>query len=202
VCSAALQDRWQQRYTVEAKLVPNGVDLDAYRVARRRLLPGHGPHYCYVGTLHEERLDVELVIDLAKATTGTVVLVGPDHLAPSSRARLADLPNIEVTGPVPSADVPSVMCSADVLLLPHVVTPFSLSLDAIKAYEYLATTKQVVATPTSGFQSIAAPGVRVVRREQFVAAALSAARDQPVSRAAPPDWDARARLFAQVGLGL
>ncbi len=39
-------------------------------------------------------------------------------------------------GARPSADVPAYLQHADVLVVPHIVTPFTDSLDPIKLYEY------------------------------------------------------------------
>jgi hypothetical protein len=45
------------------------------------------------------------------------------------------------------------MKAMDVLISPHLVNDFTLSLDAIKAHEYAASGRPVVATATSGFRS-------------------------------------------------
>jgi len=89
VCSAVLAERWRQRYGVEATVVPNGVDAQAYATAIPHVYPGPGPHIGYVGTLSEQRLDVDLVVALAvREEVGAVHLVGPDGLSDAARARL------------------------------------------------------------------------------------------------------------------
>ena len=198
VCSRELQDRWRARYGVEAAVVNNGIDAAAWAAPTPRELPGEGPHIGYVGTLHEERLDVELTVALAQAPgVGTLHLVGPIALDPGSRARLAAVPNILVHGPVPAREVPSWMASLDVLLCPHRITPFTMSLDAIKSYEYLASGRPVVATPTSGFQYLAAPQLRVVPLDAFVQAVLDVLREPPAtSDRNVGSWESRAREFA------
>ena len=193
VCSQVLADRWFDRYGVRAAVVHNGVDLAAVQRAEPLALPGTGPHVGYIGTLHDERLDVDLVARLARSGV-TVHLVGPNHLADTSALLEA---GVAIHGPVPSADVPSWMKAMDVLISPHRVTDFTLSLDAIKSYEYLATGKPVVATPTSGFQLLSSPALTVAPDGEFVAAVVAAGS----SRAAfAPDltagWDRRAREFA------
>lgn len=197
VCSAALQDRWRERYGVEAALVPNGVDVAALRAARPQRLAGAGPHAVYVGTLHESRIDVALVRDLAAQWPGTLHLVGPiglpDEVVAQLRADGVDLP-----GPVPSDQVPGWLTAADVLVCPHTVDAFTLSLDAIKSHEYLATDRPVVATPSSGFQALEAPGLTVTDRDWFVAAAIAAAEAPAAARRTAVDWDERATAFGQV----
>ena len=197
VCSEELRRRWKARYGIEASVVRNAVDTGAIRAAIPRDIPGEGPHIGYVGTLHESRLDVELVVAIAAGLSeGTVHLVGPDCLRSSTRVRLQSQRRITLHGSVPADDVPSWLLSFDVLVCPHRVDDFTLSLDAIKAYEYLATPKPVVATPTSGFQEIAFPGL-TVRSEGFVGAVRAAAAGGSSFTRHIPDWDDRAREFAR-----
>ncbi|MDT7537999.1 MAG: teichuronic acid biosynthesis glycosyltransferase TuaH [Actinomycetota bacterium] len=199
VCSATLADRWLTRYGVRATVVQNGTDVDGMRRARPATLPGAQPHAGYIGTLHDERLDVPLVLAVGDdPQIGTVHLVGPDALTAASRERLRAHPKIRLHGPVPATDVPSWTVAMDLLLCPHLVTEFTLSLDALKAYEYLASGRPVVATPTSGFQQLVGePGVLVRESTRFVAA-LGDALQMPVRTPSSMDlgWARRAREFA------
>ena len=85
----------------------------------------------------------------------------------------------------------------DVLVCPHLVNAFTLSLDAIKAHEYLATDRPVVATPSSGFQLLQAPGLRVVERADFVKAVRESFGSSAVQRQSV-GWDSRTREFADL----
>lgn len=201
VCSLVLQDRWGERYGVRPPVVHNGVDAALWRGAEARPLPGPGPHVGYVGTLHEHRLDLDLVVGLAEAKeVGTLHLVGPNHLPGPVTARLERLPRLRVHGPVPAGEVPSWMLAMDLLVSPHRVSSFTLSLDAIKAYEYAAAGRPVVATPTSGF--FPRDRAVVVGPERFVAACCEAlSRQNDAERAAvqpaldDASWERRARQF-------
>jgi glycosyltransferase involved in cell wall biosynthesis len=196
VCSAELATRWRERYGVDAAVVQNGVDVAGVRSAARRPLPGCAPHLVYVGTLHATRIDVALV--KAITDTGTVHLVGPDHLDPDARQLLLAA-GVRLHGAVPAEQVPSWLVSADVLLCPHVVDDFTLSLDAIKAHEYLATDLPIVATPASGFQSITAPGLDVAGAGRFAGAVrAAAATGGRYSRVPPCSWRERVSEFAAV----
>lgn len=195
VCSAVLQQRWHDRYGIDATLVPNGVDVEAIRTAPHRELPGRGPHAVYAGTLHPNRIDQHLLEELAERWPGTLHLVGPNSLDAGCLDRLAALGAV-VVGPVPSTEVPSWLNGADVLVCPHKVDDFTKSLDAIKAHEYLATDRPVVATPTSGFPAIAARGLTLAPAASFVDAALAAIGTGPFPREVAADWDDRAEAFA------
>lgn len=200
VCSTELQRRWRERYDVEAAVVHNAVDEGVWPVATPRPLAGPGPHVGYVGTLHEERLDLDLLEALARDDRiGTVHLVGPDVMNEASRQRLHNCDGIVLHGAIHAEEVPSWTTSFDVLISPHRITEFTLSLDAIKSYEYLASGRPIVATPTSGFQHLAGPTLRVVTAEAF-ANAVHEAASAPSSCSCPsvPSWAERARQFAEV----
>jgi glycosyltransferase involved in cell wall biosynthesis len=170
-------------------LVANGVDSEHFRrpQARPQDLPP-APTAVYVGTLHDSRLDVELVIELARSLPElSVVLVGPDALPAVTRRRVVAEPNIHLLGPRPYADVPAYLQHADVVIMPHLVTPFTESLDPIKAYECLAVSTPTVATAVAGFRELSRY-IRVVPRESFVEAV-------DVARAAPR----RADLVESIG---
>ncbi len=173
VCSPALAESKGAHRPVT--LVNNGVDVAAYRIERPRpadLPPG--PVALYVGTLHSDRLDLDLCVETAAGLEGAghLVLVGPDALQPAERARLEEA-GVVLLGPRDSGDVPAYLQNADVLVVPHVVTAFTDSLDPIKAYEYAAADRPVVTTPVAGFRDTGDPRVVVSPDDYFVAAVLS-----------------------------
>jgi glycosyltransferase involved in cell wall biosynthesis len=199
VCSPRLLETKQsQRVT----LLQNAVDLDAYRedLPRPADLPA-GTVALYVGTLHRDRLDVELSADLARALAGTatLVFVGPVALEAGDQELLTAAGAL-LLGPREHATVPSYLTNADALVVPHVVTDFTESLDPIKVYEYLAAGRRIVSTPVAGFRELGEPEARVVPREAFVGAVLDAlAETEPLPRAAGvPTWDERAAVMRSV----
>ncbi|MGH9151689.1 MAG: glycosyltransferase, partial [Acidimicrobiales bacterium] len=197
VCSPALAaSRGAAR---PVTLIPNGVDVAHFRAPRPRpadLPPA--PVAVYVGTLQEERLDVALVAELAKGVPGlAVTLVGPDALSMSSREEL-DAAGVLRLGPRPYRDVPAYLQHADVIIIPHRVTPFTESLDPIKAYECLAVGRPTVATLVAGFRALDGPVTTAVRG-RFVAevtnqlAQVAPARTH--QRLPAADWHVRVSSF-------
>jgi len=182
-------------------LVPNGVDSEHFQRPQSRpldLVPA--PTVLYLGTLHEARLDIDLVIELATSLPDVaVILVGPDALAPVTQRRLRRLPNIHSLGSRPYSDVPAYLQHADVVIVPHLVTPFTDSLDPIKAYECLAVSTPTVATPVAGFRELA-DRLTVVVPDLFVEAVRSALRTspRPANPSEPVTWKARASEFEHV----
>lgn len=186
-------------------LIPNAVDLAPYRSRQTRPadLP-QGPIALYLGTAHRDRVDVDLLVSTAHALQGaggTVVLVGPAPLPRSDLDRLAQA-GVRVLGPRPSYTVPAYLQHADVLLVPHVLTDFTASLDPIKAYEYRAARRPVVSTPVPGFFDVADPLVRSVAPHDFAdAVATAVAERMPWTSDIPdgiPSWPQRVGQMADV----
>lgn len=186
-------------------LIRNAVDVTRFREPRSRPddLP-RGDYALYVGTLHEDRLDVDLVVEVARAVSSlsvSLVLVGPDALAGAARSRMESVPNLHVLGARPNSAVPAYMQHATVLLVPHVVDPFTDSLDPIKLYEYRAVGRPIVTTPVAGFRDYrATSGMLVVSREEFaqVTRRLLAAPPPSVVHEDVPGWSERADQMAMV----
>ena len=199
VCSPALASSRGSRRSV--RLIPNAVDVESYREPSVRPpdLAGHAA--LYVGTLHEDRLDLALIVQTARrlGREGTVTLIGPDALSSRVRERLGDA-GVLILGPRPHTQIPAYLQNADVLLVPHVVDHFTESLDPIKLYEYLASGSPVVSTPVAGFRESRAPGLDIATVEEFPDLVLAAVRAP--TRIPPtediPDWALRVADMAAV----
>jgi glycosyltransferase involved in cell wall biosynthesis/GT2 family glycosyltransferase len=195
VCSPALAHRRGGRRPV--RVIPNAVDAAHFTRARPRPrdLPD-GRCAVYVGTLHANRLDVDLVVELADGLpAGHVVLVGPDSLDQRSRSTLAARPNVHLVGPRPYEDVPGYLQHADVVIVPHVVSPFTESLDPIKAYEILAVGRPAVVTPVAGLRHLGPP-TQCAARGHFVEAVRAVLADPPdPAPQAVASWPERAEAF-------
>lgn len=184
-------------------LIPNAVDVAAYRVPRPRPTDLPAVAAVYVGTLHRDRLDLDVCVATARlvAGRGSVVLVGPDALDPSDAARLRAA-GVLLLGPRRREDVVAYLQHADVLLVPHVVSPFTDSLDPIKLYEYAAVGRPVVATPVAGFRDVSDSRVRLAEASAFPAAVASlmpaVSRFPDGAEGDAPDWDDRAAAMRAV----
>jgi glycosyltransferase involved in cell wall biosynthesis len=199
VCARALADSKGGGRRVH--LVPNGVDVEHFRRPRPRPtdLPD-SPVAVYIGTLHESRLDSELLLEAAHASPDvTFALVGPDALSPATRRRLSSNVNVEILGARSYDAVPAYFQHADVILVPHLVNEFTDSLDPIKAYECLAVGKPTIATPIAGFRTLG-DGVSVVPRERFADEVRHATRNpsRRTSTRRLATWVDRAVIFERV----
>jgi len=199
VCSPALAaSRGAAR---RVTLIPNGVDVGhlCSPQARPSDLP-ESPVAIYVGSLHDARLDVDLVCMVASALPDvTLAFVGPDALSSSSRKRLLRLVNVRLLGPRPYSEVPGYLQHADVVVVPHLVSPFTESLDPIKAYECLALDTPTVATPVAGFREYSRE-FNVVERDAFSARVESVLTNTTsrIGNIQPASWEQRAAAFESV----
>ena len=142
--------------------------LPAATTATRR--PAEAPTAVYVGTLHDARLDVELVAELADALpqTATSSWSAPTRSAPNRSAAARVRRACLCSAPRPYNDVPAYLQHADVLIVPHASRRSPTALDPIKAYECLAVDTPTVATPIAGFRTHA-DALNVVNRDEFPA---------------------------------
>jgi glycosyltransferase involved in cell wall biosynthesis len=202
VCSPELVRRKSANRSVV--LIPNAVDADVYRrpTPRPADLPD-GPVALYLGTVHPDRIDVDLCEATARALdeAGTLVLVGPNLLTAEQAARLRDS-GARLLGPRPRDAVIGYLQHADVLVVPHVVTEFTDSLDPIKLYEYQAVGRPVVSTPVAGFRDSDDPRITIASGDAFtaaVAAAIPATSHFPDGADGPVvDWSERVAAMAAV----
>ncbi|WP_217633950.1 glycosyltransferase [Raineyella antarctica] len=202
VCSRGLQATKGEIRDVT--LVPNAVDVEDYRVPRPRPadLPA-GAVAVYVGTIHRDRIDIDLCVATARALgkRGSLVLVGPAPLEAADRDRLAGA-GVVLLGAKDRSEVPGYLQHADVLVVPHVVTSFTESLDPIKLYEYRAVGRPVVSTPVAGFRDGADSRVVVAEPSEFpraVTLAVPAGSVFPEGADAPVDsWADRVEAMKRV----
>lgn len=193
-CSAELIRRKSAQRS-DIALVHNGVDCADYLEPRPRPADAPAePYALYVGTLHRDRLDVDLCVQTARALQGRarLVLVGPEAWSRRDAELVRDA-GIVVLGARDHRSVPAYMQHADVLLVPHIVDAFTDSLDPIKLYEYRTVGRPIVSTPVAGFRD--APKATITDRVCFpeiVARAVPAATRFPAGADAEgTDWSAR-----------
>jgi len=129
------------------------------------------------------------------------VLVGPNVLGDAATERLRRA-GAHLLGPRPRGAVIGYLQHADVLVVPHVVTDFTDSLDPIKLYEYQAVGRPVVSTPVAGFRDAADERITVAAGDAFARAVAAAV---PTNRHFPDgadgsvaDWSERVAAMAAV----
>jgi len=138
-----LKERCQPHADIH--IFPFGVNIDAFTAETTtapelRDLPR--PIIGYVGGMHRH-VDFEILEQVAAATEGTVVLVGP---AQEDVQRLVRHPNVRHVGAQPHARIPSFVRGFDVGIIPYARNPYTETVYPTKLNEYLAMGIPVVST--------------------------------------------------------
>ncbi len=124
--------------------VPNACDFDPF-AAVPAPASKPAPVIGYYGAI-ADWFDSDLVADLAQRRPDwRFLLVGSTYTADTSR--LSTLPNVEMPGEVPYADLPGWIARMDVLLIPFRRTPLTEATNPVKAYEILAAGRPLVSVP-------------------------------------------------------
>jgi glycosyltransferase involved in cell wall biosynthesis len=187
------------------RLIGNGVEAARFEQAPPAALPGDpgSPVLGYVGSIHSW-FDLGLVRAIATALPqARVVLVGPAPPALEAELREAAraAPNLIWLGARPYADIPGLVRSFRVGLIPFRRTPLTEAVNPVKLYEYAAAGVPCVTTrftdAVDGWREAArvaeTPGAFV----DEVRALLTATPDSAGLRAFARrhDWDAIAGEF-------
>ncbi len=137
----------------KALMVPNGVDLrdyDKHNVYEPGDLTGiRHPRVGYVGVM-QERFDIDLFEKVVIRTPEiSYILVGP-LFSPAHFNPLKKYENVHFLGRKNKRDVPAYLYGFDVCVMPHTISDFTVAMNPIKLYEYLAAGKPVISTPIPG----------------------------------------------------
>ena len=189
----------RRTYRADAHVIANGVDVEHFRRASPRPLDlPTGKVALYVGTQHDERVDVELCMATARAISpAKLVFVGPNCMSDESTERLLG-EGCLLLGTRPYDQVPAYYQHADLVVVPHLVTPFTESLDPIKGYECLAVGRPTLSTPVAGMRDLGPP-IEVCPAENFPGRARQLlAQELPSRPGSAPTWAQRAEAFATV----
>jgi UDP-galactopyranose mutase len=173
---------------------PAAADLDAFAAARAAaaVVPRTA---VYAGSL-DFRFDASLVAAAAQALPDwRFRLAGPAE--PGVTGPLEGLANVELLGPLPSGEVPALLASGTVSLLPYRMTPFNDTLFPIKLIESLASGRPAVSTsirPVRAFADV----VTVAGDAEAFVAGIRASTDggeasaaRRLERAAEYGWERR-----------
>ena len=137
-----LRDARKLRSDIPSILLPNGVDLDDFQAIKGKgQQRGVAPSALYLGS-RGSWLDLDLICSIAKRLPNwSFSLIGPGF----ERGVLAPA-NVSTASAVNYEEVPGIMASHDVGLIPFLDCTFSMYCDSLKFYQYLAAGLAVVAT--------------------------------------------------------
>jgi len=192
----------KSRYHSNVHFYGCGVDAEHYSKARlpETELPAEvaklpRPIFGYFGVI-DERLDYDLLAQLAQEMPdASIVMVGP--FAKVEQQSVPNLPNIHWLGQRAYTDLPALVKSFDVCLMPFALNEATQYINPTKTLEYMAAGKPIVSTAVPDVQHHFTPIVDVaLTAEEFVSAVQRAARspraeliEQGIERANRASWD-------------
>ncbi len=144
---------WQAKRALNKNCFCFGCGVDEKHFARARdpelTLPADMAHlsrpiFGYIGVV-DERIDYELLAQLAAAISGSVVMVGP--WTKVDRATFPQRDNLHWLGGRDYAELPACAKAFDVCLMPFAMNEATRFINPTKALEYMATGKPIVSTP-------------------------------------------------------
>lgn len=103
-----------------------------------------GPRFGYIGVV-DERIDYDLLANLADCSAGSVVMIGPHtKVDPATFPRRK---NLHWLGARDYSDLPAYARGFDVCLMPFALNAATEFINPTKALEYMATGTPIVSTP-------------------------------------------------------
>jgi len=164
-----------------------GVDYEHFGKAQTEDLPVPaelrdlaGPIFGYIGVV-DERIDYDLLANLADSTSGHVVMVGP--WTKVDPAQFPQRPNLHWLGGRDYAQLPGYAKGFDVCLMPFAMNEATRFINPTKALEYMATGRPIISTPVRDvvrqYRDVVAIGddhAAFIRECQTVAARPDASR--------------------------
>jgi len=154
--STYLED-YARKFTTQAFFVGQGWDVNLYTARNVKSTPQdiekiQHPIIGYTGAIRSLRLDIELLIYLAKNRLDwNIVLIGPED-EQFTQSELHQLPNVIFLGRKELGMLPTYIHCFDVAINPQAVNPVTIGNYPRKIDEYLAMGKPVVATRTKAME--------------------------------------------------
>lgn len=155
-----INDHMQRAFPhADSRVFHNGIEIEVYRenVAARSPLdaakPSHAIDIGYVGGVIRERFNRPLLCALfERFPHARFIFVGYSNSA-DLMTLINETPHAFFVPEVPFAQLPSVIRSFDVAIIPHVVSEYTAGNDLLKVLDYLAAGVPVVSTPCSDIEA-------------------------------------------------
>jgi len=159
VCNSYDFTNRAKQYNLHSYYIGNGFDVMQYNGNVLHSIPDElknipEPRIGYVGALITLRLDLALMIDMAKSNpTFSYILIGWED-DDFKKSELHKLTNVYFLGKKHTKDIPAYIQYSNVCINPQVINEITKSNFPLKVVEYLAMGKPVVATGTNTMREL------------------------------------------------
>jgi len=163
---------YAKQYNKNSYYIGQGCDISLFDASKKYETPDDikdisHPIVGYVGAIFSLRIDEKVIQLIAKALPQySIVLIGPeDELFRSSS--LHQQPNVFFLGKKPLSSLPSYIAHFDVCINPQLINEVTIGNYPLKADEYLAMGKPVVATKTHAMQIFGEHAYTAAKPEEY-----------------------------------
>ena len=204
LASSAFLEEEARRHNEHVLRLPNACDYDHFAAVSPRRNPR--PVIGYYGAI-SDWFDTELVEELAmRRPDWDFVLVGSTWGA--DLGKLPKLPNVELPGEKPYAEIPRWLEKFDVAIIPFKIMPLTEATNPVKAYEIFASGRPLVCVPLPELSAMG-PLVRTAATaaefEKEIEAALAEEGDEATARRAfarENTWEKRFDVMSEAVAGV
>ncbi|GAA4811384.1 glycosyltransferase [Litoribaculum gwangyangense] len=156
--NSTLYAEYGSQFNKNSIMVGQGCDIEMFTDEENQIIVPEefnnipSPVIGYVGSLTTLRLDIDLLVHIAKQKPEwSVVLVGPED-EKFKNCALHQMPNVYFLGSKDSKELPSYIKGFDICTNPQIVNDITIGNYPRKIDEYLAMGKPVVATDTKAME--------------------------------------------------
>lgn len=195
----------KSRFNSNCHIVKNGVDFPEFNkfskkepVIRDKKIVG------YIGSL-DFRFDIDKVEEAIKLLSQYIFKFTGDLRNKAIKERLEKYPNVEFYPPIDPLDVPQLLSTYDVGIIPYLVNDANKNIYPLKINEFLAVGVPVVMTPFADlkeFSEIVSISSDINSLDKMIQLEIENDSkekiEQRVEFAKANSWDSRAELFSSI----
>ncbi|MGV8879788.1 MAG: glycosyltransferase [Sphingobacteriaceae bacterium] len=159
VCNSIDFTKNAAKHNPNSFYIGNGCDLELFDIQtplnKPEILKNIAePIIGYVGALQSMRLDIPLMVAMAKAKPAWSFVLAGEEDEPFKNSLLHQLPNVHFLGKIHKREIPAFMKYFDVCINPQLINEITIGNFPLKIVEYLAMGKPVVATATNTMKEV------------------------------------------------